>query len=67
MSHLQEYLDKTGQTMSDVMEGAATFGPAFIEDELIPKALAENKKIIWIPEETDGEDLGRVSYELQDI
>jgi hypothetical protein len=44
-----------------------TYGPGFIEETLVPKALKENKKIVWVPDLKDGEDVGLVRYELQDI
>lgn len=67
MDNVDKYLEITGQTFQEIMGGAATFGPTFILDELIPKAITEKKKIIWIPDLIDGQDLGRVKYELQDI
>jgi hypothetical protein len=67
MDAVEQYLEKTGQEFKDLMAGAATYGPAFIENTLVPKALEENKKIVWVPDLVEGEDLGRVKYELQDI
>lgn len=65
--NIDRYIKLTGQTEQDVMGGAATYGPNFIIDELIPKAIAEKKKIVWVPDLKDGQDLGFVKYELQDI
>lgn len=66
-SQLETYLEKSGQDFSDLMEGAATYGPEYIEKELIPKALEQNKKIVWVPRLVDGEDLGLMDWELQDL
>ncbi len=67
MDAVEQYLESTGQEFKDLMAGAATFGPKFIEEELVPKALEEKKKIVWVPDLEEGEDIGRVKYELQDL
>lgn len=67
MDPVEKYLEITGQSLRDLYEGSSTYGPNFIEDELVPQALQENKRIVWIPDLVDGEDVGRVHYELQDL
>ncbi|MEJ7626980.1 MAG: hypothetical protein WKF35_08965 [Ferruginibacter sp.] len=62
MTHLEQYLEKTGQTMQDLFAGASQVGVGFVFD-LIPKALEENKIIVWV---THNEFLGSGVYELQD-
>ena len=59
------YLEKTGQSRQDLLAGAQAFGVQFIYDNLIPRALKENKKIVWKDEPSKG--LDAVSYTLEDI
>lgn len=67
MTDVDKYLEATGQTFQELLSGAATYGAPFIIDELVPKALEQKKKIIWNTRLTNGEDLGMVDYELQDL
>ncbi len=47
MKALDEYILKSGQSIDYVLKGSKQYGIAFITDVLVPKALAENKIIIW--------------------
>ncbi len=67
MTNLDKYLEMTGETFSDLMQGASTFGPGYIEDTIIPKALKEKKKIVWVPDLKNGQDLGLVKFKLKDL
>ena len=67
MDQIKKYEELTGDSFSDLMQGSSTFGPDFILNELLPQALKENKKIVWIPELIEGEDLGIVTYTLKNI
>jgi hypothetical protein len=67
MNNFDKYIEMTGQAPEEVLAGASTFGPRFIEQELIPEALEKRKKIVWIPDLRDGEDVGLVKWELQDL
>ena len=44
---INEYSIKTGQSFQDLFGGGFSYGWDFIINELIPRALKENKKIIW--------------------
>ena len=66
MDSLQLYLIKTGQDLQYLMQGAAQYGYSFIE-ELAIKALSENKKVVWKERLINGQDLGILDYELQQI
>lgn len=61
---IELYLAKTGQTMQYLFSGAATYGMPFIGLELVPRALRENKKIVWYDVRPE---LGIVEYKLKDI
>ena len=60
---LDIYLEKTGQTMQELFSGGIRYGHKYIK-ELVEKALKENKKIVFITELTDGEDLSLGRYKL---
>ncbi len=62
MDNLQLYLTRTGQTYQDVMGGAVAYGEEYIIEQLIPKALKDNKKIVW-KEDTDNIDEVLFSFE----
>ena len=47
------------------MSGREFFGTDFIFNELVPKALSENKKIVWKDEFEKG--IGVMSYTLEEI
>ena len=64
---VEKYLSLTGQTEQELFQGAMTFGMPFILEELVPKALKENKKIVWSSKLIDGQDLGVAEYSLQDL
>lgn len=64
MDQLETYLEKTGQTMAELCEGANQVGPYHIFNELVPKALEKDKKIVWIVE---NEELATGHYELVDL
>ena len=59
------YTEKTGQSRQELLAGSQFFGADFIYNELLPKALKENKKIVWKDEPSKG--LGVMSYSLEDI
>ena len=63
-SNLDRYLEMTGQTFTDLMQGASDHGPCFILDELVPLCLKEKKKIIW---KNRNLKLGLTYYKLVDI
>ena len=63
--NLTKYLAMTGQTWTEVMQGASNYGMTFILEELIPRALKEKKKIVWKTKLVDGQDLGLTEYELK--
>ena len=67
MDNIDLYLEKTGQDFTDLMAGASQYGPVFITEELVPKALKENKRIVWVTRLVDGEDLGLVDFKLEPI
>lgn len=62
MSDVEKYLKKTGQTKQELFAGEFSYGFHFIVDELIPKAIKENKKIVWKTEDVKVLDL--ITYEL---
>jgi len=64
---VEQYLSKTGQTFQYLMSGAMQYGPSFIHDQLVPMALKANKKIKWKTFLVDGEDVGLLQWELEDI
>jgi hypothetical protein len=64
---LDDYLAMSGQDLGELTGGGTTFGLGFIFETLVPKALAERKRILWVPDLQGGEDVGLVKYELQDI
>lgn len=69
MSNIDQYLEMTGQDLQDLQEllsGEQQYGPAYIDD-LVNQALKEKKKIVFVPEKTDGEELGMGTYELQPL
>lgn len=59
------YLQKTGQTRQELMAGGQAYGAEYIINELLPKALKENKKIVWKDEFEKG--IGAMSFTLQDL
>ena len=63
--NLTKYLAMTGQTMTEVMQGASNYGMTFIVEELIPRALKEKKKIVWKTKLVKGQDVGLTEYELK--
>lgn len=65
MTETEKYIARTGETLDDVLQGASTYGISFILKELIPKANAENKKIIWEPRFVNGQNLGQADWKLQ--
>ena len=64
MTKVEEYLQKTGQSMTELCQGASQVGLDHILSELVPEALEKNKKIVWVPE---NEQLGSGHYELKDV
>lgn len=64
MTDLEKYLEKTGQTMGELCQGANQVGLDHILNELVPKALHERKKIFWVAE---NEELGTGHYDLIEI
>jgi hypothetical protein len=64
---VKSYCDKTGQSDQELFAGAEFFGIDFIYNELLPKALKENKKIIWKDLDPYTEGIGAMSYSLEDI
>lgn len=65
-SNIEKYLEATGQDLQDLLAGEQQYGPGYIDD-LVDQALKEKKKIVFVPELTDGEDLGLGKYELQPL
>jgi hypothetical protein len=61
---INEYCNKTGQTRQYLFSGGFSYGWTFIIDELVPKALKENKKIVW---KVDYTAFDKMSYSLQKI
>lgn len=61
---IKEYLSKTGQSRQELFAGGEYFGIHFIVSELIPKALKENKKIVW---KDTKEGIGTMSYSFEDL
>ncbi|MBX3240843.1 MAG: hypothetical protein KIT80_15165 [Chitinophagaceae bacterium] len=50
---IEKYLDLTGQSFQELMEGSMYAGPDYVISELVPKALREKKKIVWVAEDHD--------------
>lgn len=63
--NIKDYLEKTGQSRQELYAGSQAYGVGFIIQELIPRALKENKKIVWkdLPEK----GIGAMSYSFQDL
>jgi hypothetical protein len=59
---INKYLDQSGQTYQELMAGVSQTGINYVIDELIPKALDENKKIVWVDEDLES---GKGHYLLQ--
>ena len=66
MSNVEEYLGRTGQKLEDLLAGESQYGPDYI-NQLVKQALTENKKIVFVPELTNGQQLGQGKYELQPL
>jgi len=66
MENLNKYLELTGQHKKELLAGEQQYGQKYIDD-LIDQALKENKKIVFVPELTNGQDLGLGKYELQPL
>lgn len=64
MSELETYLERAKQELSELLAGEQQYGPEYV-NQLIRRALKENKKIVFIPELTNGQNLGLGRYELQ--
>jgi 3-dehydroquinate synthetase len=62
---IAEYLKMTGQTKQELYSGAQAFGMAYINTELIPKAIKEKKKIVWKDEFDKGIDA--MSFTLEKL
>lgn len=62
---IDKYLKNTGQTHQELLAGGEFFGVHYIYNELLPKALKENKKIVWKDEPSKG--LGAMSFTLEDL
>lgn len=61
---VDRYHKMTGQTPQELFAGGSQYGPAFILNELVPKAVKERKKIVWV---TIDEEIGLVDYRFEDI
>ncbi len=61
---LETYMSKTGQSRQYIYSGEQAFGAVFMNQELLPKAVKENKKIIW---KDDFTAIDKMSYSLEDI
>ena len=66
MSNVEEYLEKTGQKLEDLLAGESQYGPDYI-NRLVEQALTENKKVVFVPELTNDRGLGQGRYELQPL
>ena len=65
-STIKEYMAITGQDIQDILAGECQYGPAII-NRLIDRTLREKKRIDFIPELTNGQNLGMGRYELVDL
>ena len=63
---LEKYLSISNQTIQEVLAGEAQCGTEYV-NKLIETALNEKKKVVFIPELTDGLNLGLGKYELQPL
>lgn len=54
----------TGQTEQELFSGLVQYGPDHI-DRLVEKALKEKKMVVFIPELTEGQELGQGRYVLR--
>ncbi len=61
---LKIYMEKTGQSRQYIYSGEQAFGAVFINQELLPKAIKENKKIVW---KDDFLIIDKMDYSLEDI
>lgn len=64
MERIDNYLKLTGQTKEQLLAGEQYFGLNLIM-ELIDKAVATNKKIVWKDEPDKG--IGAMSYSFENI
>lgn len=66
MSNVEQYLANTGQKLEDLLAGETQYGPEYIND-LVKQALTENKKIVFVPDQTINQDFVQGRYELQPL
>jgi hypothetical protein len=66
MTNIEKYLEMTGQSLQDLLAGEQQYGSEYI-DKLIDQALDQKKKVVFVPELTEGHELGLGRYELQDL
>jgi len=59
------YLAKTGQTKQELMAGSQYYGATYILSRILPRALEENKKIVWKDDYAHG--IGAMSFALEDL
>lgn len=62
---ITSYLELTGQTKQELFAGSSAFGMSYILNDLVPKALKEQKKIVWKDEPEKG--IGAMSFTLEDL
>lgn len=62
-TEIEKYLKMSGQTKQELFGGAQAFGMEFIYNELVPKALKENKKIVW----RDEGGIDEISYSFEEL
>jgi len=58
---LEKYLKMSKQTEQELFAGLMSYDYDFIINELVPRALKENKKIVW---NSDKEKLDLTVFEL---
>jgi hypothetical protein len=61
---IDEYLKQTKSTVQQLFAGANQVGMDYIIKELIPKAMKENKKLVW---KDTNLDTGEGEYLFEDI
>jgi hypothetical protein len=63
---VNSYLEKTGQTLKELYEGAGQYSTTFIHD-LVKQALENNKKLVWIPDPKSPPLSGLLLYRFEDF
>ena len=66
MTDVEKYIEITKQSPIDIFAGERQYGPKYVND-LITKALQEKKKLVFITDLIEDQDLGLGHYELQPL